>query len=96
MLGLVSAEYVFVIYSLNISLTYISTKGRTPPPFGKPSRDYNKTETHLCPTDSGTCYGFSAAIGKTGAAVGTQAFTPIQNHLGKKCVSTPPIPTLVY
>ncbi|KAI0931919.1 hypothetical protein AcW1_000807 [Taiwanofungus camphoratus] len=32
----------------------------------------------------GTCYGLSAALGKTGAAVGTQAFTPIQNHLGKK------------
>jgi len=32
----------------------------------------------------GTCYGFSAAIGKTGAAVGTQAFTPIQLHLGKR------------
>ncbi|KAF2148406.1 putative glycerophosphoinositol permease [Myriangium duriaei CBS 260.36] len=32
----------------------------------------------------GTCYGLSAAIGKTGAAVGTEAFTPIQNHLGKK------------
>ncbi|KAI0788597.1 MFS Git1p-like glycerophosphoinositol permease [Abortiporus biennis] len=32
----------------------------------------------------GTCYGISAAIGKTGAAVGTQAFTPIQNNLGKK------------
>ncbi|RDX50399.1 MFS Git1p-like glycerophosphoinositol permease [Lentinus brumalis] len=32
----------------------------------------------------GTCYGLSAAIGKTGAAVGTQAFTPIQNNLGKK------------
>ncbi|TDL28370.1 MFS general substrate transporter [Rickenella mellea] len=32
----------------------------------------------------GTCYGLSAAIGKTGAAVGTQAFTPIQNHLGKR------------
>lgn len=32
----------------------------------------------------GTCYGISAAIGKTGAAVGTEAFTPIQNHLGKK------------
>lgn len=26
----------------------------------------------------------SAAIGKVGAAVGTQAFTPIQNNLGKK------------
>ncbi|KII93547.1 hypothetical protein PLICRDRAFT_396161 [Plicaturopsis crispa FD-325 SS-3] len=32
----------------------------------------------------GTCYGLSAAIGKVGAAVGTQAFTPIQNNLGKK------------
>ncbi|KIJ57885.1 hypothetical protein HYDPIDRAFT_44726 [Hydnomerulius pinastri MD-312] len=32
----------------------------------------------------GTCYGLSAAIGKTGAAVGTQAFTPIQNNLGKR------------
>ncbi|KAG2118416.1 major facilitator superfamily domain-containing protein [Suillus clintonianus] len=32
----------------------------------------------------GTCYGLSAAIGKTGAAVGTQAFTPIQNNLGKQ------------
>ncbi|KAI9467200.1 MFS general substrate transporter [Lactarius psammicola] len=32
----------------------------------------------------GTCYGLSAAVGKAGAAVGTQAFTPIQNNLGKK------------
>ena len=32
----------------------------------------------------GTCYGISAAIGKTGAAVGTEAFTPIQNNLGKR------------
>lgn len=32
----------------------------------------------------GTCYGISAALGKTGAAVGTQAFEPIQNHLGKR------------
>jgi len=32
----------------------------------------------------GTLYGLSAAVGKTGAAVGTQAFTPIQNHLGKR------------
>ncbi|KAL0579105.1 Plasma membrane permease, mediates uptake of glycerophosphoinositol and glycerophosphocholine [Marasmius crinis-equi] len=32
----------------------------------------------------GTFYGISAAIGKAGAAVGTQAFTPIQNNLGKK------------
>jgi MFS family permease len=32
----------------------------------------------------GTCYGFSAAIGKTGAALGTQAFRPIQDNLGKR------------
>jgi len=32
----------------------------------------------------GTCYGISAALGKTGAAIGTEAFTPIQNHLGKR------------
>ncbi|EFY84954.1 metabolite transport protein, putative [Metarhizium acridum CQMa 102] len=32
----------------------------------------------------GTCYGLSAAIGKAGAAVGTQAFTPIQDRFGKK------------
>lgn len=32
----------------------------------------------------GTCYGISAAMGKVGAAVGTQAFTPIQTHLGKQ------------
>lgn len=32
----------------------------------------------------GTCYGFSAAVGKAGAAIGTQVFTPIQDNLGKK------------
>lgn len=32
----------------------------------------------------GTCYGISAAFGKTGAAVGTEVFTPIQNNLGKR------------
>ncbi|KAI0076810.1 MFS Git1p-like glycerophosphoinositol permease [Panus rudis PR-1116 ss-1] len=32
----------------------------------------------------GTCFGLSAALGKVGAAVGTQVFTPIQNGLGKK------------
>jgi len=32
----------------------------------------------------GTCYGISAALGKVGAAIGTQAFTPIQNNLGKR------------
>lgn len=32
----------------------------------------------------GTCYGISAAFGKTGGAVGTQVFTPIQNHLGDR------------
>lgn len=34
----------------------------------------------------GTFYGISAAVGKTGAAIGVQAFTPIQTHLGKKWV----------
>lgn len=32
----------------------------------------------------GTCYGLSAAVGKAGAAVGTQAFQPIANNLGKR------------
>ncbi|KAJ7047159.1 MFS Git1p-related glycerophosphoinositol permease [Mycena alexandri] len=32
----------------------------------------------------GTCYGFSAAVGKTGAVLGTQAFTPIRNNLGPR------------
>ena len=32
----------------------------------------------------GTCYGISAAMGKTGAAVGTQVFQPIENNLGKR------------
>jgi nitrate/nitrite transporter NarK len=32
----------------------------------------------------GSCYGISAAIGKAGAAIGTEAFTPIQLHLGKR------------
>ncbi|KAF0315335.1 putative glycerophosphoinositol permease [Colletotrichum asianum] len=32
----------------------------------------------------GTCYGLSAAVGKAGAAIGTQAFTPIQANLGKR------------
>ena len=30
----------------------------------------------------GTCYGISAALGKTGAAVGTQVFLPIEENLG--------------
>lgn len=30
----------------------------------------------------GTCYGLSAAVGKAGAAVGTQVFLPIENNLG--------------
>lgn len=32
----------------------------------------------------GTCYGFSAAVGKAGAAIGTEVFTPIQDHAGKR------------
>ncbi|ANB15485.1 Git1p [Sugiyamaella lignohabitans] len=32
----------------------------------------------------GTCYGLSAAVGKAGAAIGTEVFTPIQTNLGQK------------
>ncbi|RYC56466.1 hypothetical protein CHU98_g9745 [Xylaria longipes] len=32
----------------------------------------------------GTCYGLSAAVGKAGAAVGTEVFTRIQGDLGKR------------
>ena len=32
----------------------------------------------------GTCYGFSAAVGKAGAAIGVEVFTPIETHLGKR------------
>ncbi|KAI0975963.1 putative glycerophosphoinositol permease [Xylaria arbuscula] len=32
----------------------------------------------------GTCYGISAALGKTGGAVGTEVFTRIQDNLGKR------------
>jgi len=32
----------------------------------------------------GTCYGISAALGKVGAAVGTQAFKPIADNLGQR------------
>lgn len=32
----------------------------------------------------GTCYGISAAVGKAGAAIGTEVFRPIENNLGKK------------
>jgi MFS family permease len=32
----------------------------------------------------GTCYGISAALGKTGGAVGTEVFTRIQENLGKR------------
>ncbi len=32
----------------------------------------------------GTCYGISAAFGKVGAVVGTEVFTPIETHLGKR------------
>jgi MFS family permease len=41
------------------------------------------SETYATPV-RGTCYGISAAVGKTGAAIGTQAFKPIQQNLGKK------------
>jgi len=34
----------------------------------------------------GTCYGFSAAVGKLGAVLGTQAFLPLQRDLGRKWI----------
>jgi hypothetical protein len=34
----------------------------------------------------GTCYGTSAALGKTGAAIGTQVFKLIQLNLGKRWI----------
>ncbi|GLB36250.1 putative glycerophosphoinositol permease [Lyophyllum shimeji] len=46
----------------------------------------NRSESYATPV-RGTCYGLSAAIGKAGAAVGTQAFTPIQQNRGKKWTS---------
>jgi hypothetical protein len=60
-----------------------SAPSPTPPLSGKllPSLPPSATDQSA---PSGTCYGLSAAIGKTGAAVGTQAFTPIQTNLGKK------------
>ena len=36
------------------------------------------------PKQWGTCYGLSAAVGKAGAAIGTEIFTPIQDNLGKR------------
>lgn len=41
------------------------------------------SESYATPV-RGTAYGLSAAIGKVGAVVGTQVFTPIQDNLGKK------------
>ena len=32
----------------------------------------------------GTCYGISAAVGKAGAAIGTQVFTPIADNVGQR------------
>ncbi|KAG9314452.1 major facilitator superfamily domain-containing protein [Chiua virens] len=40
------------------------------------------SESYATPV-RGTCYGLSAAFGKTGGAIGTQVFTPIQIHFGK-------------
>jgi len=43
------------------------------------------TSTESYPTPiRGTFFGLSAALGKTGAAIGVAAFTPIQNNLGKE------------
>lgn len=41
------------------------------------------SESYATPV-RGTLYGLSAAFGKAGGAVGTQAFKPIQNNIGKE------------
>lgn len=38
----------------------------------------------ILPTNYDSSYGISAAVGKTGAAIGTEVFTPIQTNLGKR------------
>lgn len=43
------------------------------------------TELYATPV-RGTLYGLSAALGKTGGAVGTQVFRPIQNNLGTQWI----------
>jgi hypothetical protein len=85
MLGLVSAESVhhFVRSSLG-PLTMFDESGLTPRLSGELCVSLFRRLSNPLNVDSGTCYGISAALGKTGAAVGTQAFTPIQIHLGKK------------
>ena len=72
MLGLVSTEYAPLIAPIAMHVTLIDRCLGT-------RRSY--------PTAiRGTCYGLSAAIGKTGAAIGTQAFAPIETNLGKRSV----------
>ncbi len=52
-----------------------------------PGNNCGLTSSEVYPSAlRGTFYGISAAVGKAGAAIGTQAFTPIQTHLGKKWV----------
>ena len=92
MLGLVSVESVqsFTIPSPR-SIDNVNALDLTPHPFGKLYVLYFaftfrvlRIATNVLNIGRGTCYGISAALGKTGAAIGTQAFTPIQIHLGKK------------
>ncbi|CAA7266543.1 unnamed protein product [Cyclocybe aegerita] len=86
----------YLIFGLAIGLTYEKITKITPlfvifyglmQSFGNmgPGDMLGLVSSESYPTAiRGTCYGLSAAIGKTGAAVGTQAFTPIQLHLGEK------------
>lgn len=43
------------------------------------------TELYATPV-RGTLYGLSAALGKTGGAIGTQVFRPVQNNLGTRWI----------
>jgi hypothetical protein len=82
MLGLVSAEYVNYILFESKLLTFVL--GHIRRLFGKDSMNLLDPLLEMDCLHRGTCYGLSAAVGKAGAAIGTQAFTPIQLHLGKK------------
>lgn len=83
MLGLVSAEYVNKFLFESKLLTFVL--GHIRRLFGTDSMTLFDLWLEMdCLLYRGSCYGLSAAVGKTGAAIGTQAFTPIQLNLGKK------------
>ena len=70
------------IYSNWVLISTIPLRRSYPTPIRYVSSEVNLRKMLIeC---SGTCYGLSAAFGKTGAAIGVQVFTPIQKHLGPK------------